>query len=90
MGIRKRSKTFENIQKYSKNEWKRLHSTGENIRRMIDFWQPLRHKGTKGTKKRPKMAKILATLFSIEIRTISPIISLKCAELGAVMLRRKR
>ncbi len=31
-----------------------------------------------------------AALFPIEIRTIFPIISLKCAEFGAVKLRRKR
>jgi len=35
----KLAKTFENIQKHSKNEWKRLHSTGENIRL---FFTPLR------------------------------------------------
>jgi len=36
-------------------------------------------------KKNPKITKILATFFSIEIGTISPIIPLKCAEFLALM-----
>ena len=49
----KLAKTFENVRKYSKNEWKRLHSTGENIRRMIDFPTPTPVALREMQKKRP-------------------------------------
>ncbi len=49
---------------------------------MIDF-SDSHEKAQKGQKK-AKKAPFLAALFSIEIRTISPIISLKCAEFLAL------
>ena len=47
------------------------------------------HKMHKRDKKTAKKHLFLAALFPIEMRTISRIIFLKCAEFGAVMLRRK-